>query len=96
MGSRSELEWRQRKRSRTPTNKTENDSFEDSHRERQHRPIPQENRDRDTMSKALSQISKMPFTRQIERAKLPKCFAQPTFAVYNGRTDPIEHISHLN
>ncbi|XP_075655060.1 uncharacterized protein LOC142625256 [Castanea sativa] len=48
------------------------------------------------MSKALSQISKSPFMRWIERAKLPKRFAQPTFTVYNGRTDPIEHVSHFN
>ena len=48
------------------------------------------------MSKALSQISKSPFTRRIERAELPKRFAQPTFTVYNGKTNPIEHVSHFN
>ncbi|XP_075636821.1 uncharacterized protein LOC142609071 [Castanea sativa] len=48
------------------------------------------------MSKALSQVSKSPFTRRIERAELPKRFAQPTFTVYNGRTDPIEHVSYFN
>ena len=48
------------------------------------------------MSKALFQISKSPFTGQIERAKLPKRFAQPTFIVYNERIDPIEHVSHFN
>ena len=99
-GSRLEPEWRWRRRSRTPLSKMETNSSEDSHGERQHyrqhRSIPQGNRDRDTMSKALSQISKLPFMRQIERAKLPKHFAQPTFVVYNGKTDPIEHISHFN
>ena len=45
------------------------------------------------MKKALSQISKSPFTRGIEKAKLPRHFHQPTFAMYNGRTDPIEHVS---
>ena len=48
------------------------------------------------MSKAFFQISKSPFTGQIERAKLPKCFTQPTFVVYNERTYPIEHVSHFN
>ena len=83
-----------------PSIKMETDSSEGSHRERQHRrryrPIHVRNRDRDAMSKALSQISKSPFMRWIERAKLPKCFEQPTFAIYNGRTDLIEHVSHFN
>ncbi|XP_050260040.1 uncharacterized protein LOC126705142 [Quercus robur] len=48
------------------------------------------------MSKALSQISKSPFTRQIERAELPKRFVQPSFTIYNGRTNPKEHVSHFN
>ena len=47
------------------------------------------------MKKALSQISKSPFTRKIEKAKLPKRFHQPTFAMYNGRTDPVEHVSQF-
>ena len=45
------------------------------------------------MKKALSQISKSPFTRGIEKAKLLRHFHQPTFAMYNGRTDPVEHVS---
>ena len=48
------------------------------------------------MSKALRQISKSPFARRIDRAKLPHCFTQPTFTIYNGRTDPVEHVSHFN
>ena len=47
------------------------------------------------MKKALSQISKSPFTRGIEKAKLPRCFHQPTFSMYNGRTDPVEHVSQF-
>ena len=45
------------------------------------------------MKKALSQISKSPFTRGIEKTKLPRCFHQPTFAMYNGHTNPVEHLS---
>ncbi|XP_030958561.1 uncharacterized protein LOC115980452 [Quercus lobata] len=48
------------------------------------------------MSKALNQISKSPFTRRIERGKLPQCSTQPTFTIYNGKTDPVEHVSHFN
>ena len=47
------------------------------------------------MKKALSQISKSPFTRGIEKAKLLRHFHQPTFAMYNGRMDPVEHVSQF-
>ena len=48
------------------------------------------------MSKALHQISWSSFTRRIERGKLPRRFTQPTFTMYNGRTDLVEHVSHFN
>ena len=47
------------------------------------------------MKEALSQISKSLFTRGIEKAKLPRHFHQPTFIMYNGRTDPVEHVSQF-
>ena len=47
------------------------------------------------MKKTLSQISKSPFTRGIEKAKLPRPFHQPMFTMYNGRTDPVEHVSQF-
>ena len=47
------------------------------------------------MKKALSQISKSPFTRGIEKAKLPRRFHQPTFAMYNGRTNLVEHVNQF-
>ena len=48
------------------------------------------------MNVALSQVAKLPFTRRIEGASLPRRFNQPTFSLYNGRTDPVEHVSHFN
>ena len=48
------------------------------------------------MSKALRQISKSPFTRRFDRANLPQWFTQPTFTIYNGRIDPVEHVSQFN
>ncbi|XP_023899945.1 uncharacterized protein LOC112011839 [Quercus suber] len=39
---------------------------------------------------ALRQISKSPFTRRIEG------FTQPTLTMYNGKTDPVEHVNHFN
>ena len=47
------------------------------------------------MKKSLSQISKSSFTRGIEKAKLPRRFHQSTFTMYNGRTDPVEHVSQF-
>ena len=48
------------------------------------------------MSRALNQIAKLPFTRRIERVALPRCLHQPTFTIYNGQTDSVEHVSHFN
>ena len=48
------------------------------------------------MSGALNQISRSPFTRRIEGGRLSRRFTQPTFTMYNGRIDHVEHISHLN
>ena len=48
------------------------------------------------MSRALHQIPWSPFSSHIERAELPYHFTQPTFTIYNGRTDPVEHVSHFN
>ena len=48
------------------------------------------------MNEALSQVAKSPFTRRIEGASLPRRFNQPTFSLYNGRTNPVEYVSHFN
>ena len=48
------------------------------------------------MSRVLNQIFRSPFTRSIEGGRLPRQFNQPTFTMYNGRTDPVEHVSHFN
>ena len=48
------------------------------------------------MNKALNQVSKSPFTRNIEDAILPRQFHQPTFTLYDGRSDPVEHVSHFS
>ena len=48
------------------------------------------------MNKALDQISKSPFTHKIEGVRLPRHFHQFTFTIYNGQTDPVEHVSQFN
>ena len=83
-----------RRRSRTPPNKSFSYDEEYHHRCRYKNP-PRKGLGNDAMNKALSQISKSPFTRNIEDASLPRWFHQPTFTIYNGRTDPVEHVSHF-
>ena len=70
---------------------------EDYHRERRSKSPSRKGLRNDTMNKVLNQISRSPFTHRIEGGKLPQpTFAQPTFTMYNGRVDPIEHVSHFN
>ena len=89
-----------RPRSRTPPSESFSFSSQLDREERYHKkknksPTPR-SMGNDTMSKALRQISKSPFTRRIDRAKLPHRFTQPIFTIYNGRTDPVKHVSHFN
>ena len=83
-----------RQRSRTPP--SESFSCEEEHfHKRKRRSLSHKGVGTDVMKKALNQISKSPFTRGIEKAKLPRRFHQPTFAMYNGRTDLVEHVSQF-
>ena len=84
-----------RRRLRTPPS----ESFlydEDYHHECRNRNSSSKSLGNDAMSKALNQISKSPFTRRVEGKRLFRRFTQPTFTMYNGRTDPVEHVSHFN
>ncbi|XP_065624003.1 uncharacterized protein LOC136065154 [Quercus suber] len=84
-----------KRKSRTPP--SESFSYEEEfHDKRQFKSPPLRGVGNDAMSKALDQISKSPFTRRIEGVRLPRHFHQPLFTIYNGRTDPIEHVSHFN
>ena len=63
-----------------------NESFsydEEYHRRSRYKSPPHKGLGNDAMNKALSQISKLPFTRNIEDASLPRRFHQPTFTIYN-------------
>ena len=84
-------------RRRLRTLPSESFSYEEEHHPKcRHKSPPRKGLGNDTMSKVLNQISKSPFTRKIERARLPRWFNQPTFTIYNGQTDPVEHMSHFN
>ncbi|XP_030925025.1 uncharacterized protein LOC115952081 [Quercus lobata] len=84
-----------RQRSRTPSSETF--SHEEEHFRRRERKSPSpRGSGNDAMSKALDQLSKSPFTRRIEGATLPRQFQQPTFTLYNDKTDLVEHMSQFN
>ncbi|XP_023872623.1 uncharacterized protein LOC111985207 [Quercus suber] len=48
----------------------------------------------DTMSRALRKAVRSPFSAGIERAPMPDRFVRPPFNSYDGKTDPVEHVSH--
>ena len=84
-----------RPRSRTP----HSESFlydEDCHHKCRNKSPSHKSLGSDAMSRALHQISKSPFTHRIEGGKLSRRFTQLAFTMYNGRTDPVEHVSHFN
>ena len=95
ISSDDERDINYRQRSRTPPS----ESFfykEERHRERHRKSPPRRGMGNNAMSRALNQISKSSFMHKIEDARLPQRFHQPTFTIYNGRTDPVEHVSHYN
>nr|XP_023877934.1 uncharacterized protein LOC111990394 [Quercus suber] len=84
-----------RQRSTTPPSKTF--SHEDELYQRRRRGSPtSKGLGSDAMSRALDRLSRLPFTRRIEEVVLPRRFQQSTFTVYNGKTDPVEHVSQFN
>ena len=82
-------------RSRTPPSKTFSHAEERYQRCKRRSPSPR-GLGHDTMSRELDQLSKSPFTCRIEGAALPWRFQQLTFTIYNGNTDPVEHVSQFN
>ena len=72
-----------RRRSRIPPSETFSYEEEHNHRHRYKSP-PSRVLGNNAMNKALSQVSKSPFTRNIEDAILPRRFHQPTFTLYDG------------
>ena len=48
----------------------------------------------DAMSRALRRAARSPFSDEIERAQMLRRFNKPPFISYDGKTDPVEHVSH--
>ncbi|XP_030930588.1 uncharacterized protein LOC115956308 [Quercus lobata] len=84
-----------RRRLRTPPSKTFSHEKEHYRRHKRKSPSPR-GLGNNATSRALDQLSKSPFTRHIEGATLLRRFQQPTFAIYNGKIDPVEHVSQFN
>ena len=84
-----------RQRSKTPPSETFSCDEEYRHRRKNRSPL-HKGLGNNAMNETLSQVVKSPFTRNIEGASLPQRFHQPTFALYNGRTDLVEHVSHFS
>jgi hypothetical protein len=53
-----------------------------------------EKKDQNPVWNQLRQISHSPFSSRIERAKLPARIAPLNLVTYNGKTDPVSHLSH--
>ena len=84
-----------RPKSKTPP--SESFSCDQDHHYRRRREIlSRQGLGNNAIGRALNQISKSPFTRRIKDGKLPRQFTQPTFIMYNDKTDPVEHVSHFN
>ena len=76
---REDASYRQRSR----TLPSESFSYdEELHHKHRYKSLPHKGLGNDTMSKALNQISKSPFTHKIEGEILPRRFNQPTFTMY--------------
>ena len=83
-----------RPRSRTPP--SESFSYDEDHyHECRYRSPLRKGLRNDAMSRVLNQIFRSSFTHKIEGARFPRQFNQPMFTIYNGRTDPVEHVSHF-
>ena len=83
-------------RQRSGTLPSESFSCEEEHSHKRRRRSPSgRGVGTNVMKKTPSQISKSPFNRGIEKAKLPRRFHQPTFTMYNGRMNPVEHVSQF-
>ena len=48
----------------------------------------------DVMSRALRRAVRSSFSDEIEWAPMPSRFTRPPFNSYDGKTDPVEHVSH--
>ncbi|XP_065628933.1 uncharacterized protein LOC136067263 [Quercus suber] len=87
-----EIEWLKRELRHAKRKRISSYSDEDSDDEQD---ITYKQRSRTPVSESFS-YEKEHHRKKIEEARLPLHFNQPMFTIYNGRTDPVEHVSHFN
>uniref|UniRef100_A0A2N9FQ06 Uncharacterized protein n=1 Tax=Fagus sylvatica TaxID=28930 RepID=A0A2N9FQ06_FAGSY len=58
-----------------------------------HPKTPPHQRQHNPIWKKLRQISSSPFSAEIERPKFPARFVPPNLAIYDGKSDPVGHLS---
>ena len=93
---------RARRRHSSPNSELSSEETDDATYRRRSRTLPSETFSCDEKfcrrckNEALSQDAMSPFTRNIKGVSLPRRFHQPTFALYNGRMDLVEHVSHFS
>ena len=46
------------------------------------------------ISRALHKAARSPFSDDIEWAPMPSRFTRPSFNSYDGKMDPVKHVSH--
>ena len=48
----------------------------------------------DAISRALSRAARSPFLEEIEHTEMLRWFTCSPFTIYDGNTDPVEHVCH--
>ena len=48
----------------------------------------------DTISRALRRVARSPFSNEIECIEMPRRFTCLPFTIYDGKTNPVKHVSH--
>uniref|UniRef100_A0A2N9GWW3 RNase H type-1 domain-containing protein n=1 Tax=Fagus sylvatica TaxID=28930 RepID=A0A2N9GWW3_FAGSY len=66
-----------------------------SPKKRRHRRSKTPQQEQNPIWRKLQQISHSHFSTRIERAKFPAKFVTPPFAVYDGKSDPVGHLSRF-
>ena len=92
-GSRGSRDRLYRYRSRIPSNESYSVS---SHQDKLEKDRNRHEKGSSHCGMGNDAMSKSPFVRRINKARLPHQFSQPTFTIYNGRIDLVEHVSHFN
>ena len=84
-----------RQRSKTPPSETFSGDKERYHKHKSKNPT-YKGLGNNAINEALNQVARSLFTWNIEGASLSRRFHQPTFSLYNGRMNPVEHVNHFS